>query len=64
MSKDKRPAKSWPYHVIYGADLMGLLERAHEGESPSDIYLEAYVNSKKDYTPDPKPVKKPKKGSK
>lgn len=55
----------WPWHVIYGKDLMRLLKRASEGENPGLIYLEEYVNAeKKSYTPDPKPVKKPKKGKK
>ena len=59
--------KKWPWHVIYGKDLMRLLQKAHGGEAPGLLYLELYANGepdsgKKSYEPDPKPVKKPKKG--
>jgi hypothetical protein len=60
--------KKWPVHVINGEDLMGLLKRANEGEDSGLLYLELYVNGrpegKSNYEPDPKPVKKPKKGKK
>jgi hypothetical protein len=61
--------KKWPVHVINGEDLMGLLKRANEGEDSGLLYLELYVNGnpapgKKNYDPDPRPIKKPKKKGK
>jgi hypothetical protein len=48
---------------------MGLLKRANEGEDSGLLYLELYVNGnpapgKKNYDPDPRPIKKPKKKGK
>lgn len=37
------PAQQW--WTINGADLMGALERAHQGDLPGVVYLELLVNS-------------------
>ena len=35
----------WPWHVINGEDLRELLRRAHAGEDPETLYIEAYINA-------------------
>jgi hypothetical protein len=35
------------WHVIEGEDIRDLLRRAHAGEDPELLYIEAYVNAEK-----------------
>lgn len=43
------PADQW--WCINGADLMGALTRAHEGDEPGFVYLELIANSETEETP-------------
>lgn len=36
------------WHVISDEELMVMLHRAHNGESPDMLYIEAYVNAKRE----------------
>ena len=36
----------WAWWTLHGRDLMGMLRRAHEGEDPEWVYMEAYANSR------------------
>ena len=58
--------------MVNGEDILALLNRANEGEDAGLLYLEFFASGqdgdamlgKSNYEPDPKPVKKPKKGPK
>lgn len=41
------PQTPWPWHIVTGNDLLDLLRRAHQGEDPDELYIEAYGNDKK-----------------
>jgi hypothetical protein len=36
------------WHVIEGENIRELLRRAHDGEDPELLYIEAYVNAEKE----------------